>query len=128
MDLLSIFQSDSDGVRKSYVKNLITIAMADGQIDNEEWQLLTELGKLIGLTEEEIIKVRDNQEFITFHPPRNYDDRVQQIRDLVAIMTIDGEINEKELALCKKISLKLDILPQIVDQIIKKTSFTMNKE
>jgi len=123
MDILNIFQSDRDGIRKSYVKNLIMIAMADGQIDDEEWQLLTELGKLIGLTEDEIIHVRDNQESITFHPPKNYDDRIQQIRDLVAIMTIDGEINEKELALCKKISLKLDVLPQIVDRIIKENSF-----
>ncbi|HEY8933688.1 MAG TPA: TerB family tellurite resistance protein [Cyclobacteriaceae bacterium] len=123
MDILNIFQSDRDGIRKSYVKNLIMIAMADGQIDDEEWQLLTELGKRIGLTEEEIIHVRDNQESITFHPPKNYDDRVQQIRDLVAIMTIDGEINEKELSLCKKISLKLDVLPQIVDRIIKENSF-----
>jgi hypothetical protein len=43
---------------------------------------------------------------------------VQQIQDLVSIMTIDGEINAKELELCKKISLKLDILPQMVDKIL----------
>ena len=52
-------------------------------------------------------------------PPRKYEENVEQIHDLVAIMTIDGQINAKELDLCKKISLKLDILPQMVDQILE---------
>jgi hypothetical protein len=33
-------------------------------------------------------------------------------------MTIDGHINQRELELCKKISLKLDILPRMVDDIV----------
>ena len=54
-----------------------------------------------------------------FVPPKKYEDKVEQIHDLVAIMTIDGEINARELDLCKKICLKLDILPQAVDQILQ---------
>jgi hypothetical protein len=73
---------------------------------------------VLQISEEEIRNIKENPESVRFIPPKKYEDKVQQIQDLVAIMTIDGEINKKELELCKKISLKLDILPQLVDDII----------
>jgi uncharacterized tellurite resistance protein B-like protein len=118
MDLLKIFTGDRDGIRKSHIKNLISVAMADGHLDQEEWDLLVTMARVLQISEEEIRNIKENPESVRFIPPKKYEDKVQQIQDLVAIMTIDGEINKKELELCKKISLKLDILPQLVDDII----------
>lgn len=118
MDLLKIFSSDGSGVRRSHLKNLISVAMADGQMDDEEWQLLRAVAELMEISDEEVETIRNNPDKIHFMPPRKYEDKVQQIRDLVAIMAIDGHINHAELDLCKKISVRLDILPQLVDQIL----------
>lgn len=119
MDILKIFKSDKEGIRRSHVKNLVTVAMADGRLDIDEWKLLMDIAKRLGMSEEEIKFIRSNPDQITFMPPKKYDEKVQQIRDLVAVMTIDHIINQKELDLCKKISLKLDILPQMVDEILE---------
>jgi hypothetical protein len=119
MDLLKIFKSDKEGIRRSHVKNLVTVAMADGRLDIEEWKLLMMIAKRLGMDEEEIKFIRSNPDQVTFVPPKKYEEKVQQIRDLVAVMTIDSIINQRELDLCKKISLKLDILPQMVDEIIE---------
>ena len=120
MDLSKIFKSDKDGIRKSHVKNLVTVALADGQLSPEEWELLVSIADRIGITERETQTIKNNPDAVNFMPPKKYDEKVQQIEDLVAVMTIDREINEKEVELCKKISLRLDVLPQIVDNIIEK--------
>jgi uncharacterized tellurite resistance protein B-like protein len=119
MDLLKIFKTDENGIRRSHVKNLICIAMADGHLDGEEWDLVVSIAKVLGVTSKEIEDIKANPEAVSFVPPKKYEDKVEQIHDLVAIMTIDGEVNSKELDLCKKISLRLDILPQMVDDIIE---------
>lgn len=118
MDLIRIFITDKEGIRRSHVKNLVTIAMADGHLDPEEWDLLMRIARRLGMEEEEIKNIKNGFEKVDFVPPKKYEDRVQQVRDLVAVMMIDREINEKELELCKKVALKLNILPQLVDEII----------
>ena len=92
--------------------------MADGQMDDGEWQLLRTVAELMEVSDVEVESIRKNPDSVHFIPPRKYEDKVQQIQDLVAVMTIDGHINHEELDLCKKISLRLDILPQLVDQIV----------
>lgn len=117
MDLLKIFKTDYAGIRKSHVKNLITVAMADGALENDEWDLLVTIAKALGATDSEIKTIKEHPDRVQFIPPKKYQDKVQQVTDLVAVMTVDGHINPGELELCKKISLKLDILPRMVDDI-----------
>ena len=118
MDLLKIFKTDHNGIRRSHIKNLITVAMADGKLEPDEWELLISIAVQLGVSREEIERIKNYPEQVTFVPPKKYEDKVEQIQDLVAIMTVDDHINPKELELCKKISLKLDILPQMVDEIV----------
>jgi uncharacterized tellurite resistance protein B-like protein len=119
MDILSkIFGADKEGIRRSHVKNLISISLADGHLSEDEWELMVYIGSRLGLDEEEIKKIKENPEAVNFVMPKTHDQRVQQIEDLVLLMSIDHDINLNEVELCKKISLKLDVLPQIVDSII----------
>jgi uncharacterized tellurite resistance protein B-like protein len=118
MDILKIFKGDPEGIRKSHVKNLITVAMADGQLESDEWDLLVTIARILGASDNEINDIQNQPEKVTFIKPKKYDERLQQISDLVAVMTIDGHINLREIDLCKKISMKLDILPRMVDDIV----------
>jgi uncharacterized tellurite resistance protein B-like protein len=118
MDLLKIFKTDETGIRRSHLKNLLSVALADGHLDEGEWELLKSLAELMGISENDVKAIRSNPEAVHFVPPRKYEEKVEQIQDLVALMTIDGDINPRELELCKKISLRLDVLPQMVDEIL----------
>jgi uncharacterized tellurite resistance protein B-like protein len=121
MDILSsIFGSDTEGIRRSHIKNLISIALADGQLTQDEWDLLLVIASHLGMREEEINAIRNNPDTVNFVAPKTHEERVQQIEDLVALLAIDHDINPKEIELCKKICLRLDVLPQIVDSIIAK--------
>lgn len=118
MDIRNIFTADDSEIRRSHLKNLLSVAMADGHLDDGEWEMLTSLAQLMQISDEEVEKIRKNPDSVNFVPPKRYEDKVQQVQDLVALMTIDGHISPHEVALCKKISLRLDILPQLVDRIL----------
>jgi uncharacterized tellurite resistance protein B-like protein len=118
MDLTRIFKSDKEGIRRSHVKNLVAVALADGQLMDAEWQLLVRIGVQLGISEAETMRIKNNPDSVMFIAPKTHEERVQQIEDLVSIISIDRDINPLEVELCKKISLRLDVLPQIVDSII----------
>ncbi len=120
MDILSrIFGPDKENLKRSHLKNLISIALADGHLADDEWELLLYLGSRLGMGQEEIAAIKENPETIRFVIPNTHEERVQQIEDLVLVMSIDHEIDPEEVSLCKKIALKLDVLPQLVDSIIQ---------
>jgi uncharacterized tellurite resistance protein B-like protein len=120
MDILSrIFGPDKESLKRSHLKNLVSIALADGHLAADEWELLLYLGSRLGMGEEEINAIKENPESVRFVIPSSHEERVQQIEDLVLVMSIDHDIDPDEIELCKKIALKLDVLPQLVDSIIQ---------
>jgi hypothetical protein len=104
--------------KQSHIKNLIEVALSDGNIDEEEMVLLLNLAKSLDITQEEIYQIRINPGKVNFHPPYRARERFNQIYDLVCMMMVDGEINKNELKLCKDLALKLGYLPLIVDDFI----------
>ena len=118
MSLLSIFESDKDGRRKSHIKNLISVAMVDGHLADEEWALLSRVAHHLGMSSETIQNIKNNPEEIKFIAPKKYEEKLQQVTDLVAVMMVDGDVDQKELELCKKIALKLDLLPRVINDMI----------
>lgn len=117
MSIFDFFKTDLTGQRRSHIKNLISIAMADGYFDTDEWNLLISIAQKLDMPESDIEEIRNNKVKVKFVVPPKYQDKLQQVNDLVAMMTIDGEINRKELQLCKKIALNLNIHPRAVDEI-----------
>ncbi|UII28781.1 TerB family tellurite resistance protein [Fulvivirga maritima] len=120
MNLLNIFGSGDDK-RKSHVKNLITVAMADGHLAKEEWDLLVTIARKLEMSNDDIQNIKNNPEDIKFTPPKKYDEKIQQVEDLVAVMMIDGDVDKNEMELCKKLALKLDLLPRVVNDLIYET-------
>jgi uncharacterized tellurite resistance protein B-like protein len=120
MDIFKIFKSDTDGMRKWHVQNLITVAVADGHIEDEEWSLLVALAKKMDISEARLEDIKENREEVKFVPPKTYEAKMQQIEDLVQVMTADADVSERELSLCKTIAVKLDLLPQVVDDVVDK--------
>ena len=118
MSLLNIFESDKDGKRKSHIKNLISVALADGHLADEEWTLLTRVASRLGMSMEDIQNVRNNPDEVKFVAPKKYDEKMQQVNDLVSVMMVDGDVDQEELNLCKKIALKLDLLPRVINDLI----------
>lgn len=116
--MLSFLKSDPSQKNRSHLKNLVSMAMADGSIDQREWELLRDIARKLDLTEEDIQIARNNPDLINNVLPKKYREKVEQLYDLVCLMIADFQIDENELGFCRKMADKLNINPMIVDDLI----------
>jgi uncharacterized tellurite resistance protein B-like protein len=105
--------------KKSHLKNLFQIAMADGKLANEEFDFLLSIANKLYLDSSIHQNVIHFPEDINFYVPQHDKEKLDQIYDCVCMALIDGEVNDKEISMCKLIAAKLGFRPIIVDRIIE---------
>jgi uncharacterized tellurite resistance protein B-like protein len=119
MSLFDLFKPRNKDNRKSYLKELIKVAKADGHLEKREYEFIMTVGNKLACSEDEIRELSDE---IQLDDPaeasQSKEHRLKLIFDLVAIMMIDGTIDPKELGLCKSISMKSGFEPEVVDDIV----------
>ena len=118
MNLVELFDSRDKKKRLSHVKNLVGLALADGNRDEDEMSLIFAISLKGGLTQSELKRIFDRPESIEFTPPDSFRERIEQLYDMVLLMMIDGEIHEKEMDLCKLTAIRLGFKSKIIDKII----------
>lgn len=101
-----------------HFKNLASLAIADGHIDEDERDFLLEKAEEFGIDLAEVEKILNNPSESFFVAPDNIGDREEQLSDAVYIAMIDGEIHEKEYNLCVKFANRLGLTAKDVDEII----------
>lgn len=92
--------------------------MADGQLANEEFELLLNVADKLYLNEEVVQEIIHYAEDVPFINPKHDREKLDQIYDCIFMSLIDGEINDKEIGLCKLIAVKFGFRPNIVDKIM----------
>jgi uncharacterized tellurite resistance protein B-like protein len=101
-------------------KNLMIMAMADGRIADEEASLLSLRAKKWGLSPEQVQEAIDNaaaKEAALFLP-KSKEDRLILLRELVHMMSIDGDLAEIEKRLCAWASAAMKITSEEFDRIL----------
>lgn len=119
MGLQELFESYDKSKRKSHFKNLLAMAMADGKIENVEFDYIMQLANKCYMSEDEIKRVIQNPAAIAFVAPKTDRERFDQLYDLVTVMLVDGDINQRELTLCKTFAMRLGFRTAIIDKMIE---------
>jgi hypothetical protein len=104
---------------KSHFLNLFNLASIDEEKADAEMQYLYELGKKWAISEDELLQIVQKPQEIQFVKPDTTQECVYQLYDLVCMMLIDDKIDEREVALCVKIAIKLGFKPEIVGDLVK---------
>jgi uncharacterized tellurite resistance protein B-like protein len=118
MALIDLFDSGDKKKRLSHIKNLVALAASDGEIDESELDLIFRIGAKVGLTRDELLRIIQRPESISFRAPESFRERIEQLHDMVLIMMIDGEIHENEVAVCKLTAIRLGFKHQIIDRMV----------
>ena len=119
MGLLDLFKSKNEDNRKSYLKELVKVAKADGVLDKSEYDFILKIGEKLNCSPEEIEEISKSIQFDTTSEARqSREHRLKLLFDLVAIMMIDGTIDVKELSLCKSIAMKSGFEPEVIDDVV----------
>ena len=105
-------------IKIEHFENLVAMAAADGHMDDDEKEFLAEKAEEFGLDPDEIAKILSNPNELKFTMPASQDEKEEQLSDAVFMAMIDGEIHEKEYAMCINFANKLGLSQKDVDEII----------
>ncbi len=119
MRLFDLFRAKNKDSRKSYLKELIKVAKADGHLEKREYDLILKIGEKLSCSEAEIqVLSEETQQEDASTTSQNREQRLRLIFDLVAIMMIDQSIDPKELGLCRSIAMKSGFESEVIDDIV----------
>ena len=118
MSFIDLFKSRESREKLSHLKNLVAVAFADGKLEDNEMAALSTVMALDGLTPSDLERCIKKPQGIKFLPPETPGQRVVYLKDMVLLMMCDGNIDDKELALCKATAIALGFKHEVIDAII----------
>ena len=104
--------------RLGQLKNLVMLAAADGRVTDSEMAVLHAVASRENITPDEFNKVIDDPDSVNITLPEDEETKIAYLRDMVAMMMVDGELDEQELAICKLYAMALGYRGSIVDGMI----------
>lgn len=129
MSIFSFFSNTVAGDNKSHLKNLISVAMSDGNMDENEAKALLSVAMRLNINEGDVRQMVTNYRDIRFVLPKERKNRIQQFWDIIMIILADGKIEEHEMKIFENFATKLGIRKAIIAGLIRKfTEWTDKKE
>ncbi|MES2629245.1 MAG: TerB family tellurite resistance protein [Bacteroidota bacterium] len=99
MSIVESIRSGKDTKEKASFVNLVAVALADGHITHEEYDLLYIIGKRFGAAAEEVDEIITAYQLLHFEAPDNDDEKLTQFINLIRMMLADGVVDANELKL-----------------------------
>ena len=115
-----------DKQRLGQLKNLVMLASADENVTDSEMAVLIAVASREDITPEEFNKVMDDPDSVKIELPEDEETKLAYLRDMVAMMMIDGELDEHEMAICKLYAMALGYRGSIVDGMIAGVSDSLD--
>ena len=119
MELMDLFTGKKKKLAKGHMKNLLEVAYSDGEFNNLEVDYLLSLAGRFNISEAELKLIKENPGMVEYQAPTRDQQRFEHLYQLVNMMMMDGLIHEKEVEICKKYALKLNLRPEFVDDMVE---------
>lgn len=110
--------------KKSLIKNLIDLAVIDGEQNLDEMKFIRALAHQAGITDEELTKLKDSKLELT--PPKNEFDRIEHMHKLMLLMATDQTFSDVEKNFIQNIGLRMGIRPQAIINLMEKLEKSTN--
>ncbi|KAB1062801.1 tellurite resistance TerB family protein [Salibacter halophilus] len=105
---------------KEHFRHLLSIAMADGILDKAELDFLFKISNQFYITREELSEIiQKPNEFHDENIKLTQQDRAEQLYDLVEMMSLDGEADQREQELCMSFGVAMGIDSEKIEDFIK---------
>ena len=109
--------------KKSHLKDLITLAVVDGQFDEEEQKMIATIGDQLGFSESQIESIY-NESILIPHQiesvvPDNEEEKMEQLVNLCRLILADGRIDDWESVLIFPFAVRMGFDPGDVSQLLK---------
>lgn len=115
--MTSFFEHQKSSFKRSYLKNLIALASADGSLGEDEKSLITRIGLRRGLKlwqiEELFFNFADHKTFL----PESVANRMNMLYDLMELVYVDRQANEDELNYIKNLLDVFQMNPEVMNEL-----------
>lgn len=101
----------------SILSDLIKLAKSDLEFREDEKRFIFAIAKQIGVSPEDFTRLFDK--YIEFVPPKLEFERIVHFQRLVLVMSVDGNVSEKELEFVKEIGVKMGLNPMAILTVLK---------
>ena len=128
MEMNEKINNPQEQQRLGQLKNLVMLAAADGQVTDSELAVLVAVASRENITPEEFNRVIEDPDSVNIELPEDDVTKLAYLRDMVALMMIDGELDEQEMAICKIYAIALGYRSSIVDGMIAGIVDTLDAE
>ncbi|MDA7803199.1 TerB family tellurite resistance protein [Crocinitomix sp.] len=105
MSIEQLFETGERKQDRSHFRNMVLIAKADGVVTKEEEDLLHKIGQNISLSEEQVKEIIKNPTAFEIVPPSSREERYEQIIELLQMVHIDGNIDDKEMIVLERVAV-----------------------
>ncbi|WP_207425436.1 hypothetical protein [Pedobacter sp. SYSU D00535] len=113
---------DSQQKKLAFFQNIIIVAAADKVLDNDEGNLLLLVGNRLGLSPEDVNPIIDNIGVLSFIIPEEGLQKTLELQTLVQMMMQDGQIHDKEYALCLEYANRIGFGKAVLDDMMQQFS------
>ncbi|MGL1887370.1 MAG: TerB family tellurite resistance protein [Reichenbachiella sp.] len=119
-------------MEKAHLSILIQLAKIDGEVAIEELDLINEVGKVNGFSQEQVKEMLDSEEPVGELTHVTDDQKYELIYSVVQLMKIDGKLYNDEIKYCAKMAAKLGydegVLFELMLKIYADPDMCANKE
>lgn len=109
------------------IKNLIMLALADGKATESELALIASIASRESLSQDELDNLIDNPDSVKIDLPKDEEVKKRYLTDMVALMMIDGEMDDNEIAMCKIYAITLGYDSSVVENLVLSIADCLNK-
>lgn len=104
-----------------HIQNLIAVAYADGNIDEDEQEFLFDMAEDYDIPREAVEELLKKADKLHFLVPEDPIEREEQLVNIIFMSMLDGEFHDNEYALCLDVAKKLELTEKDLDEAIKLT-------
>ncbi|MFZ6012542.1 MAG: TerB family tellurite resistance protein [Bacteroidota bacterium] len=117
--MTSFFEHQKLSFKKSYFRNLILLASADGHLDETEKETLLVIGKKRGLKEWQIEELFNDHTPFEIFIPESFNNRMNLLYDLMQVIYADGKVDESEISFVENTLASFHLSKDIAIELIR---------
>jgi len=120
MSIKDLYSSGFVERNQGHFAAIVRVALSDGEIVAEEQLFLQRLAKKLNIGEVAYAEILEDPTNYPINPPTTYNRRLERLFDLVRIVYVDLEVEEKQIVMLERIAVGLGFAPSNVGYIVQK--------
>ncbi len=118
MTIADVYLSGDQKRNISHFANIVKIAKSDGEISEEEVELLKSIAKQYQITDEKFNIIFKDPDYFPIRAQLSCEERLERLYDLIKMVFADHKMRSKEVSILRKIVIGLAFPLKNIDDIV----------